>query len=106
MRNAHVHPTLSAILNAFDPLAMAERFTAATAEPPSIAQIALNLQSEMEAWNPPDRANLEAYNGIATALSYIGDWGSGKYTPAELCEMLEISLRGTAERMAKAEAGR
>jgi len=101
--NEHLNPTIKAILDQFDPLAMANRFKAAT-EPTDtdLAQTLVDMEEALCNYIDYNSDDYQAIQGTCTLLAHLQNWLMGGHTDTDILEIIRISTQGTGERMQKA----
>jgi hypothetical protein len=97
--NEHVNPTIKAILDQFEPLAMAERYKAANLQQSEQSQqerAIIHLIEQAEAFKPIDMIGSEAKNSLLVMLEYIKRWVCKEYTDDDLTQLITIRLKNLA----------
>jgi hypothetical protein len=107
--NEHVHPTIKAVLDQFDPLAMADRFKAAT-EPqgePTSQELAMTMSDTYDLLmklQPSNEREWEQIYGARVMLRHIIVWLEGEHDDTKLLDLLRVNIEGTHKRLEKLEA--
>jgi hypothetical protein len=92
--NEHVNPTIKAILDQFEPLAMAERYKAAE-EPSDLKPTLISMMNAISHKNSINDPEYRYLLGAEIIMEYIYDWAGGGRTDKDLLELIEITVRGT-----------